>query len=98
MCGGKKEEEEEEADGRPCVIKAPPLEHMLARTNIHARHSSAIRGGFQALVLQEGEGTGLRGAGSEKAPESSSSPNIVERGLIRGPGRFIKAAITVGFV
>lgn len=38
--------QKKEADSRLCVIKAPLLEHMLAQTNIHARHNLAIRGGF----------------------------------------------------
>ena len=38
--------QKKEADSRFCVIKAPLLEHMLAQTNIHARHNLAIRGGF----------------------------------------------------
>ncbi len=35
-----------ETDSRFCVIKALLLEHMLAQTNIHARHNLAIRRSF----------------------------------------------------
>lgn len=38
MCCQKKE-----SDSRFCAIKALLLEHMLAKTNIHARHNLAIR-------------------------------------------------------
>lgn len=38
--------QKKEADSGFCVIKAPLLEHMLAQTNIHARHNLAIRGSF----------------------------------------------------
>lgn len=38
--------QKKEADSRFSVIKAPSLEHMLAQTNIHARHNLAIRGSF----------------------------------------------------
>lgn len=74
-----------------CVIKAPLLEHMLAKTNIHARHNLAIRSGFQMsrqhILKEEMERAfrELRARERERDTGSSLSPPMW-RGLNQGPG------------